>query len=299
MLPNSCNLCGSNNLCVKADFVYGDRTESKAFYQCHDCDVVFQYPFFSKEEEEIFYKKNFERYMSSRSGNSAWLGAREHIIANEGTFKRRFKFLRDWINIWNDKKVLEIGCSSGFMLFPIAELGATVNGIEPSDVFSEFLVEKGVNLYSNLEEVPDESMDIIMHFFVMEHITDIKRWLLEQYRILKPGGSIIIEVPSCDDPLYTVFKNAAFHRFYWSVVHPWYFNKKSVEFLIDNLGFLDVEILPYQRYGLKNHFNWAINNSPGMDESLIHITETADAAYKEALELSGNTDTLLIKINKS
>jgi hypothetical protein len=36
-----------------------------------------------------------------------------------------------------------------------------------------------------------------------------------------------------------------------------------------------------------------------MDESLKHVTESADEAYKEALELSGNTDTILIKINKT
>lgn len=298
MLPNSCNLCDSKTITVKADHVYGDDTSAKAFYQCQNCDVVFQFPFFSKEEEDAFYKKNFERYMSNRSGNSAWLGAKEHIIANEATYIRRSKFLNKWIDSWNDKDVLEIGCSSGFMLFPIADFGAKVYGIEPSAVFSEFLLDSGVHLYSNLSEVPDESMDVIMHFFVMEHITDVKHWLLEQYRILKPGGAILIEVPSCDDPLSTVFNNTAFHKFYWSVVHPWYFNRKSVEFLMNELKLSDVEIKAYQRYGLKNHFNWAIKNSPGMDESLGHISESVDEEYKQGLEKIGKTDTLLIKINK-
>ena len=298
MLPSCCNLCESKNITVKADSVFGDESHKKAFYHCHNCDVVFQYPFFSKTEEDEFYKKSFEGYMSDRSGNSAWLGADEHIESNQGTFLRRFDYLKDWINGFNEKEVLEIGCSSGFMLFPLAELGAKVNGIEPSAVFSEYLIHKEVNLYSDLKEVPDQSMDIVMHFFVMEHITDIKTWLQEQYRILKPGGSIIIEVPSWDDPLHTVFNNSAFHQFYWSLVHPWYFNKASVVFLMDEMGFLDVEIVPYQRYGLKNHFNWAISNSPGMDESLVHITEDLDKSYKKSLEAIEKTDTILIKINK-
>ena len=298
MLPRSCKLCNSVDIHVLADSVYGDESNKKAFYRCSNCDVVFQHPFFTKSEEKAFYQKSFEAYMSERSGSSSWLGANEHIEANKKTFERRFEYLDKWVDCWSELDVLEIGCSSGFMLFPVAELGARISGIEPSTVFSSFLKDNKVNLYNNLQEIPDKSMDIIFHFFVMEHITDIKDWFRQQYRILKPGGTIIVEVPSYDDPLYTIFNNEAFHKFYWSVVHPWYFNKNSIIFLMNELDFINYELIPYQRYGLKNHFNWAIKNSPGMDDSLFHITSEVDDSYKKALETSGKTDTLLIKYTK-
>ena len=53
--------------------------------------------------------------MSKRSGKKAnWLKPVEHLKINKKVFDRRFNYLNKLINKKN--KVLEIGCSSGFML---------------------------------------------------------------------------------------------------------------------------------------------------------------------------------------
>ena len=73
---------------------------------------------FLKKEEQKFYKQEFEKFMSSRAGeDSGWLNATKHIQANYPTFKRRYNFLKKHLK--RKRKILEIGCSSGFMLFPL------------------------------------------------------------------------------------------------------------------------------------------------------------------------------------
>src|SRR5256885_6140442 len=47
------------------------------------------------------------------------------------------------------------------------------------------------------------------------------------FRSLKPGGKIVFEVPNVADPLCSVYDIPAFERFYWSIAHPWYLDRKS------------------------------------------------------------------------
>ena len=142
-LPKECPLCkGSNeNINVLTKHVFGDKTNKRSFYKCEKCDVSFQYPFLTKEEESIFYKAEFEKFMTSRSGESGgWNGTQSHIDANKSTVKRRFKYLLPHIK--SNSRILEIGCSSGFMLYPLVKSGHECVGIEPSGFFREFVSSK-------------------------------------------------------------------------------------------------------------------------------------------------------------
>jgi len=132
-IPNNCPLCnaGKDHLKVVTSHVYGDNSNSRAFYHCLKCDVRFQYPGLTPEEEAKFYNSEFESFMTSRSGDGGgWQGAESHIHANESTKKRRMKYLS--LHITPEANILEIGCSSGFMLFPFYENGNDCVGVEPS-----------------------------------------------------------------------------------------------------------------------------------------------------------------------
>jgi SAM-dependent methyltransferase len=43
--------------------------------------------------------------------------------------------------------------------------------------------------------LPDSSFDIILCSHVLEHVEDDRRAMAEMYRVLRPGGSAIIQVP--------------------------------------------------------------------------------------------------------
>jgi SAM-dependent methyltransferase len=297
-IPKACPLCAADaqKQTVVTPHVYGDNTSTHAFYHCLGCDIRYQFPGLTPEEESRFYNAEFEGFMAGRSGSAGgWLGAESHINANKITVERRMKYLLP--NLDNASSVLEVGCSSGFMLFPLQEKGHTCTGIEPSGFFSEFVKSKGVPVYSSLEEMiqyqPDKKFDAIQHYFVLEHISEPVSFLKTQLALLNKGGRIIFEIPNVADALYTVYDIPAFERFYWSVAHPWYFSEKSLRYLLDQVG-EPYEIILDQRYDLSNHMTWARDGKPGgMSRYTDKLGSEIEENYKQALIKSGNCDTLI------
>jgi SAM-dependent methyltransferase len=99
--------------------------------------------------------------------------------------------------------IMEIGCSSGFLIrdlvasFPDALiLGADVVK-EPLYRLAETTPGIPLLRFDLLQcPVPDESVDILIMLNVLEHIENDVRALEAAFNMLKPGGSLIIEVPA-------------------------------------------------------------------------------------------------------
>ncbi len=265
-LVPKCRNCDANQKSqkVRAHFVYGGSSGHK-FWRCEECDLVYLNPPLSEKEEQMFYANEFESFMENRSSNDRdWSGPEEHIRTNQDQVKRRWKFLENYINEGRD--VLEIGCSSGFMMDAFKNAKANCIGIEPSGGFSEFLKEKGHECYDDIitlkKKYPRKKFDLIVHFFVLEHISDTKKFITDQLAMLKSGGFIIAEVPCVNDPLTSLYKIPAFEKFYWSIAHHYYFSPKSISNILDTLN-CSYEIIPEQRYDLSNHIVWLNDGKPG------------------------------------
>ena len=235
----NCPLCKSEQKNIKkiAPNVYGDKTGKRAFFLCDKCDVRYLFPRLNQKEEKFFYKKEFEKFMHKRSGNSSgWLKTEEHISNNQQVFKRRLKYIKPYLN--SEDSILEVGCSSGFMLYPFIKNGHDCVGIEPSGVFSKYLRKRGINTYDSLETFTKSNkkkFDLIIHFFVLEHVANPIKFLQKLLSLLKKNGKIIFEIPNVADPLHTAYKIPAFENFYWSIAHHWYFSEKSLKFVLGKL----------------------------------------------------------------
>lgn len=109
------------------------------------------------------------------------------------------------------KKILEIGTGYGFfMVYAIKKLGWDVYGIEPSrgecngqfELASCILDRNGIDK-NRLINTPGEniklasnSFDIVISNDVLEHVSDPKAVFQETYRVLKPGGFLVFNVPN-------------------------------------------------------------------------------------------------------
>jgi SAM-dependent methyltransferase len=299
-LPNNCPLCSASIECqsVVTPHVYGDDCDKRAFYHCENCDVSYQYPGLTEDEETRFYVGEFESFMSGRAGEKGgWNKAEDHISANESTRQRRMNYIIP--HLTGNCNILEVGCSSGFMLWPLQKLGHQCSGVEPSGEFSDFVSSHGIDVYNSIDDISRTNIqyDLILHFFVLEHISDPLSILKRQLALLKPGGKIVFEVPNTADPLYSVYDIPAFERFYWSIAHPWYFSEKSLHYLLKELG-CSYEIFGEQRYDLSNHMVWARDGKPGgMSNFTDKLGVEIENSYKESLIKSGNCDTLVAVIN--
>lgn len=99
------------------------------------------------------------------------------------------------------KTVLDVGCASGALLYLLREQGTKeVVGIDSA----EYPVSFGVKQYGldlrpvTLENarLPEASFDLITLIDVIEHVEDLKAFMIELRRVLKPGGSVFIITPN-------------------------------------------------------------------------------------------------------
>jgi len=296
-----CRICNASESkqSLRAENVFGGREEHN-FWECENCGVVYLFPYLSKEEEKYFYKKEFEKFMSSRVGDHRdWSNAKQHIKTNQDQVKRRWEFLKE--DITQGKTLLEIGCSSGFMLDEFKSKGVSCIGVEPSGKFLEFLKENGHKAYESLDQLvkneKDMKFDIICHFFVFEHIAEPFEFLKSNYEMLNDGGIIIAEIPSSTDALTKIYDIPAFEKFYWSIAHHYYYNPQSLKYIMNELGYR-YEIIAEQRYDLSNHITWMTNGKPGGQGRFSHLSEETIASYKQDLIDSWNCDTVFLKIYK-
>jgi SAM-dependent methyltransferase len=295
-----CRICNAQNgQKVRAEHVYGGRQDQN-FWHCGHCDAVYLSPPPTEEEEAVFYYREFENFMDKRSGGDRdWSGARRHIQTNQDQVRRRMPFLEQYLTKGN--RLLEIGCSSGFMLQAFKEKGVHCTGIEPSGVFSDYLKESGDDVFTSLEAVEDhrvEPFDLIVSFFVLEHIRDPFDFIGRSLSLLKDGGSFIAEVPCVNDPLTHIYHIPAFERFYWSVAHHYYYNPKSLAFILDKMG-VRYKMVPEQRYDLSNHMVWMSEGKPGGQGRFDDVfTRELIAQYKRDLKAKWLCDTIFLYIHK-
>jgi SAM-dependent methyltransferase len=175
-------------------------------------------------------------------------------------------------------------------------------GIDPSEGFIEYIKSKGIPVYRDLPDLQKEhpqKFDLIIHYYVLEHISEPLIFIKDYMKLLNDHGKMIFEVPCATDPLIELYKVSSFDKFYWSIAHHWYFNKTSLVKLLENTGFR-FDIFPEQRYDLSNHITWMNTGKPGGLGVFSHIFgEELDELYKNKLKESWYCDTLTAVIWKS
>ena len=78
--------------------------------------------------------------------------------------------------------------------------------------------------------IDDEVADAIISFSTLEHLREPESMLREAYRLLKPGGSIVLQVP------FMWWVHEAPHDYYR-------FTRHGLEHLFRKVGFTDIEVL--------------------------------------------------------
>ena len=298
-----CRLCGAEKSAqtLRAETVYGGGPEH-AFFECSRCGAIYLSPALDEDDEARFYRQEFEKFMESRSGQDRdWSSAEAHVQTNQDNVIRRWQVLEPYVDKGLD--VLEIGCSSGFMLDAFRDAGLLCAGIEPSGTFVDYLRKKNHEIYESLDamqvKTPFRRFDLIVHFFLFEHISDPWAFMQETYSLLKPGGRIIAEIPSATDPLTSMYNIPEFEKFYWSIAHHFYYRPQSIRFLMDRLGY-EYELIPEQRYDLSNHIVWMTEGRPGGQGRFSEVFSTALLeVYKEDLKKSWLCDTMFLIVHSN
>ena len=295
-----CRFCGADSgQSVKGEFVYGGTSDQK-FWRCDACEMIYLSPPMEAADEQAFYSREFEKFMANRAGQDMdWTGPEQHVASNQREVRRRMPFLLRHIR--PGSSVLEIGCSSGFMLMALRDQRLSVAGIDPSGGFIDFVRSNGIECFHSSDELRQargQEWDTIIHYYVFEHVREPVDFIQEYMAMLAPGGSMIFEVPSATDPLIALYKVPEFERFYWSVAHHWYFTRGSLARVLERTGYR-FELFPEQRYDVSNHMVWMQDGKPGGYGRYAGVLGTeVDDVYKQKLRDAWLCDTLIAVVHK-
>ncbi|MEA5616502.1 methyltransferase domain-containing protein [Cronbergia sp. UHCC 0137] len=122
--------------------------------------------------------------------------------------------LLSWAGVTGAEDILDVGCGiGGSSLHLAAKFGANATGITLSPVQAARATERSREanlsqrtnfLVANAQEMPfnDNSFDLVWSLESGEHMPDKTKFLQECYRVLKPGGTLIM-VTWCHRPTDT------------------------------------------------------------------------------------------------
>ena len=214
--------------------------------------------------------------------------------------QRRFEQLKSFAA---NKRVLDFGCGAGGFLLRIKSFASDAVGVELEDRVRDYYEKSDVVVCASIEDASRVSagglFDLITAFHVVEHLRDPRLVLRKLSTMLKPNGRMVIEVPSADDALLTLYDCEAFQHFtYWSQ-HLYLFTAATLKSVLQQAGLNVISIQHYQRYPLSNHLHWLSKSAPGGHQCWSFMDNPAlTHAYAEALASAGKTDTLIAHVEK-
>ena len=98
-------------------------------------------------------------------------------------------------------RILDIGCGGGILSEPLARLGASMVGADPSEANIEVArsarrqeaASRSIIATTTAEDLADagERFDIVLAMEVVEHVTDVDDFVRRCGEMVKPGGMMI------------------------------------------------------------------------------------------------------------
>jgi len=228
-----CDICNSN--------------ESSKLYidikKCNDCGHIFANLSLSNDELKNIYDTDYfesEEYKDYKS----------ETVAIKKNFNRLLSKLKKHSQNTKQKKLLEVGAAYGFFIdiakshFNLA-IGTEIAS-EPSRYARENLNIDVRNLDIIEWDFDNIKFDLVCMWDVIEHLHSPNKYLQKLSVNMKKNSIIALTTPDIGSLVARVRKQN------WRQIHPpthvHYFNKKSIETILNNNGFKIIEYTHFGRY---------------------------------------------------
>lgn len=234
-----CNLCGSRDvvelysatlpedlsLKLTKRFAPADHLSGNdRIVRCRRCALAFSSP---RMKPEYIW----QGYSDAEDNRYATQG-KDRLA----TFSRAVNKIESYVG--HKGTMLDVGCAAGFFLKVAKDAGWDVQGIEPNKGLAAWgSTTYGVPIRTiNFLEasLSKDYYDVVTFWDVLEHVTDPKAYLKEAFRVLKPGGYLIINFPDFGCPLARL---AGKKWWFLSPVHIYYFTRQTLGKFLTNERF--------------------------------------------------------------
>lgn len=186
-----------------------------------DHDMLITTPQPSVEKLSYYYEsENYISHNDDAKGVMAFL----YRTVKRRSLKNKISLIES--RLGTKGSLLDVGAGTGEFCKVAFDNNWKVEGVEPSKVALKFANEKGIKMYTSIENVVDKKYDVITLWHVLEHLPNLDDVIKKLSDLLKPNGVLIIAVPN-----YNSF-DAGYYKSFWAAYdvprHLWHFSKESI-----------------------------------------------------------------------
>ncbi|HET9843262.1 MAG TPA: class I SAM-dependent methyltransferase [Gammaproteobacteria bacterium] len=168
-----------------------------------------------------------------------------NTIVDQFLLRYRCSRVRQFLRVHpNTQKVLDLGCGKGQLIHWLLKKNLDAYGVDLKAHGNRIIAG---NLNKKIP-LPDKSFDLVTSLANIEHLEKPEQNLLEIFRILKPGGYLILTTPS----LYAkpILEFLAF-KLKWIdateiLDHKRYYSKCSLHKALEQAGFTNIRMRYFQ-----------------------------------------------------
>jgi 2-polyprenyl-3-methyl-5-hydroxy-6-metoxy-1,4-benzoquinol methylase len=257
-----CNQTGVKCYCNVKDKLFETRGRW-TIYRCENCDIFWIAEKIKQEDLSHFYKnipvsetkfynfddKNIRSYLKrlilGASFNYKKLVENKielflgYLLSALPIYKKIY-FEVMGVKYKKNGKLLDIGSGTGQFIYKMKNLGWDAYGIEPYNKRAAFYAQKKnlsvLNQPFEDTKFPDNYFNVIVINHVIEHLPNPIVVLHECYRILKPGGELILNTPNSNSLVHKIFGENYYHLD--PPRHLYLFSIKALEKIFRSTGFV-------------------------------------------------------------
>ena len=202
-----CYLCGesASTFFIAAEDDLTGKPGRFRFVTCSGCGLAYQNPRVSLERIGEYYDDDYIAHRKTRPWGPLapfFDRAMNKLDADKERLVSRY------VTLNRSSRVLDVGCATGTFLQRLrTRHGSHVAGVDFKDLSSSPSLA-GVEFHCSVfyeAALADRSFDLVTMWHFLEHDYDPLRSLRTARRVLKPGGTLVIEVPRLDSRTFKWF----------------------------------------------------------------------------------------------
>ena len=279
-----CSLCGK--LVPRARPVKARGGETERLFHCPSCDFAF----FKTDHTRLIVEDKFEQARL----RSAALDVPDIKTDFDNGFRQSLEYRKEYISAADrGKRVLEAGCSWGYFLKALQEVGIKPVGLEINPVRAGFVRRHlGIPCHQTLDAVEQDGLRFrkIFLFYVIQYIKDPVMYGQRLIELLEPGGQIYIITPNYHDVLNDVWNIKAYKDFFHEKMTSAYYSVQAAAQLgkiFKRSHGVAFHVTTRQGYGPLNHLLWHLDGKPRTTGIVGGDRYAQDAARRLAASATG------------
>jgi len=190
--------------------------------------------------DDLYTNKSMpEKQLDNEVFSSSFLTLIKKNILIKPLINRLYKI----IGKTDSPKLLDIGCSTGWITSLSKESGFEVTGLEANSYVANYGRKKyAIKIIEGfIEDLnTDEKFDAVTMFHVLEHIADPRKMLSQVHGLLDERGKLLVVIPNAGSLGVNIFKRS----YNWNISHHIsFFSPDTIQDILKQSGFRILKIV--------------------------------------------------------